>query len=134
MAQLGPITNLWARETQEQERAVQRRSILLELLLEVRRTIDNYLRPSSRIFSVRPWRGRHSRGMPPRATIRTRLSAGIPRLVFHIVVEIRGARYCYWALVGSGLIRRLGKQARKLLSGQTCAIISDTNILQLVDA
>jgi 3-dehydroquinate synthase len=43
-------------------------------------------------------------------------------------VEIRGARYCYWALVGSGLIRQLGKQARKLLSGQTCAIISDSNV------
>jgi 3-dehydroquinate synthase len=72
--------------------------------------------------------------MSPRATIRTRLSVGIPRLVFHIVVEIRGARYCYWALVGSGLIRRLGKQARKLLSGQTCAIISDTNVAPLFAA
>jgi 3-dehydroquinate synthase len=30
--------------------------------------------------------------------------------------------------VGSGLIRQLGKQARKLLSGQTCAIISDSNV------
>jgi 3-dehydroquinate synthase len=43
-------------------------------------------------------------------------------------VEIRDARYCYWALVGSGLIRQLGKQARKHLSGQTCAIISDGNV------
>ena len=66
--------------------------------------------------------------MSPRATIRTRLSVGILRFVFPIVVEIRGARYCYWALVGSGLIRQLGKQARKLLSGQTCAIISDSNV------
>jgi len=49
-------------------------------------------------------------------------------------VEIRGARYCYWALVGSGLIRRLGKQARKLLSDQTCAIISDTNVAPLFAA
>jgi 3-dehydroquinate synthase len=33
--------------------------------------------------------------------------------------------------VGSGLIRQLGKQARKHLSGQTCAIISDTNVAPL---
>jgi 3-dehydroquinate synthase len=46
-------------------------------------------------------------------------------------VEIRDARHCYWALVGSGLIRQLGKQARKHLSGQTCAIISDTNVAPL---
>jgi 3-dehydroquinate synthase len=69
--------------------------------------------------------------MSPRATIRTRFSVGILRFVFHTVVEIRGARYCYWALVGSGLIRQLGKQARKLLSGQTCAIISDNNVAAL---
>jgi 3-dehydroquinate synthase len=50
------------------------------------------------------------------------------------VAEIRGARYCYWALVGSGLIRQLGRQARKLLSGQTCAIISDTNVAPLFAA
>jgi len=43
-------------------------------------------------------------------------------------VEIRGARYCYSALVGSGLIRQLGKQVHKLLPGSTCAIISDTNV------
>jgi 3-dehydroquinate synthase len=43
-------------------------------------------------------------------------------------VEIRDARYCFWAIVGSGLIRQLGKQARKHLSGQTCAIISDSNV------
>ena len=46
-------------------------------------------------------------------------------------MEIRDARHCYWALVGSGLIRQLGKQARKHLSGQTCAIISDTNVAPL---
>jgi 3-dehydroquinate synthase len=72
--------------------------------------------------------------MSPRATIRTRLSVGILRFVFRIVVEIHGAGYCYWALVGSGLIRRLGKQAHKLLSGQTCAIISDTNVAPLFAA
>jgi 3-dehydroquinate synthase len=44
------------------------------------------------------------------------------------VVEIRGARYCYSTLVGSGLIRQLGKQVHKLLPGSTCAIISDTNV------
>ena len=44
------------------------------------------------------------------------------------VVEIRGAGCCYQALVGSGLIRQLGNQARKLLSGKTFAIISDTNV------
>ena len=43
-------------------------------------------------------------------------------------MEIRGARYCYSALVGSGLIRQLGKQVHKLLPGSTCAIISDTNV------
>jgi 3-dehydroquinate synthase len=63
--------------------------------------------------------------------IRTRFSVGILKFVFHTVVEIRGARYCYWALVGSGLIPQLGKQARKLLSGQTCAIISDNNVAAL---
>jgi len=46
-------------------------------------------------------------------------------------VEIRGARYCYSALVGSGLIRQLGKQVHKLLPGSTCAIISDTNVAAL---
>jgi 3-dehydroquinate synthase len=43
-------------------------------------------------------------------------------------VEIRGARYCYSALVSSGLIRQLGKQVHKLLPGSTCAIISDANV------
>jgi len=46
-------------------------------------------------------------------------------------VEIRGARYHYPALVGSGLIRQLGNQARKFLAGKTCAIISDDKIAAL---
>jgi 3-dehydroquinate synthase len=46
-------------------------------------------------------------------------------------VEIRGARYHYPALVGSGLIRQLGNQARKFLAGKTCAIISDDKVAAL---
>jgi 3-dehydroquinate synthase len=46
-------------------------------------------------------------------------------------VEIRGARYCYWALVGSGLLRQLGKQLRNLRVGKRCAIVSDTNVAPL---
>ena len=46
-------------------------------------------------------------------------------------MEIRGAGYRYRALVGSGLINQLGKQARKFLPGQTCAIVTDSNVAPL---
>jgi 3-dehydroquinate synthase len=46
-------------------------------------------------------------------------------------VQICGARYRYPALVGSGLIKQLGKEARKSLAGKTCAIISDSNVAPL---
>jgi 3-dehydroquinate synthase len=46
-------------------------------------------------------------------------------------VEIRGARYRYPALVGSGLIELVGKCARKYLPRKTCAIISDSNVAPL---
>ncbi len=46
-------------------------------------------------------------------------------------MEIRGAGYRCRALVGSGLINQLGKQARKFLPGQTCAIVTDSNVAPL---
>jgi 3-dehydroquinate synthase len=48
-----------------------------------------------------------------------------------VTVEIRGARYHYPALVGSGVIRQLGKQARTFLARKTCAIISDDKVASL---
>jgi 3-dehydroquinate synthase len=47
------------------------------------------------------------------------------------VLEIRGAGYRYLALVGSGVIGQVGKQARRSLAGRTCAIISDTKAASL---
>jgi 3-dehydroquinate synthase len=43
-------------------------------------------------------------------------------------LEIRGAKYRYSALVGSGLIEQVGKCARKYFPRKTCAIISDNNV------
>jgi len=43
-------------------------------------------------------------------------------------VEIRGVAYNYPALVGSGLLKRLGEDARKYLRSEKCAIISDDNV------
>src|SRR6266511_5687141 len=43
-------------------------------------------------------------------------------------MEIRGAAYCYRALVGSGLIKQLGRCLRRRLPRKTCAIISDTKV------
>jgi 3-dehydroquinate synthase len=48
-----------------------------------------------------------------------------------VVAEIHGASYGYRALIGSGLISQLGKQARRLLAGRTCAIISDDKVAKL---
>jgi 3-dehydroquinate synthase len=47
-------------------------------------------------------------------------------------VEIRSARYCYPALVGSGLIEQVGKRVREYLPRKTCAIISDSNVAPLL--
>ena len=46
-------------------------------------------------------------------------------------VEIRSAAYCYRVLVGSGLIKQLGKCARKILSGKRCAVVTDDIISPL---
>jgi len=46
-------------------------------------------------------------------------------------VEIRGARYRYRALVGTGLIEKLGKSVRKYFGREACAIISDSNLAPL---
>jgi 3-dehydroquinate synthase len=46
-------------------------------------------------------------------------------------LEIRGARYHYPALVGSGLIERVGERVRKYLHRKTCAIISDDKVASL---
>jgi len=45
--------------------------------------------------------------------------------------ESRGATDHYPALVGSGLIRQLGKHVRKYLPRKTCAIISDNKVARL---
>ena len=45
--------------------------------------------------------------------------------------EIRGAGYCYPALVGSDLIEQVGKRVRKCLPCKTCAIISDKKVAPL---
>jgi 3-dehydroquinate synthase len=46
-------------------------------------------------------------------------------------VKIAGARYRHPVLVGSGLIEQVGKRVRKYLPGNTCAIISDSNVAPL---
>jgi len=46
-------------------------------------------------------------------------------------VEICGAGYCYPALIGSGLLEQLGKYTGKYVRGDTCGIISDTNVAPL---
>jgi 3-dehydroquinate synthase len=43
-------------------------------------------------------------------------------------MEVRGASYNYTALVRSDLIKQVGKHTRKVLAGQRCGIISDTNV------
>ena len=46
-------------------------------------------------------------------------------------VEIRSAAYCYRVLVGSGLIKQLGKCVRKVLPGKRCAVVTDNIISPL---
>ena len=46
-------------------------------------------------------------------------------------VEIRSAAYCYRVLVGSGLIKQLGKCVRKVLRGKRCAVVTDNIISPL---
>src|SRR4029453_8479286 len=97
----------------------------------VRKTTVSELTPSSLICTLRPCHGRHSRGLAQRPTIRTRLFVGILRLVLGAAVEIRGADYCYRALVGSGLIEQLGTCVRKALGGKRCAVVTDNIISPL---
>jgi 3-dehydroquinate synthase len=47
------------------------------------------------------------------------------------IVEIRGARCCYPALVGLGLLKQVGKHVRKYLNRKSCAIITDGNVAPL---
>jgi 3-dehydroquinate synthase len=49
----------------------------------------------------------------------------------HKFVEIRGAARSYPALVGRGLLEQIGKYTHNQLSGNTCAIISDSNVARL---
>jgi 3-dehydroquinate synthase len=52
-------------------------------------------------------------------------------LFIHRVVQIRGGAIRYRAVVGSNLLRPAGAYVRKNLAGQTCAIISDSNVAPL---
>ena len=56
------------------------------------------------------------------------ISAGSPILLIHSVVEVRGVAYSCPALVGMGLLKQLGESVRKYLAGETCSLISDTNV------
>jgi 3-dehydroquinate synthase len=47
------------------------------------------------------------------------------------VLKIRSAAQSYAALVGSGLLKQLGKYTRKHLPREKCAIISDANVAPL---
>ncbi len=46
-------------------------------------------------------------------------------------MEICGAGYCYQVLIGSGLLAEAENYAGTNLSGEVCAIISDTNVVRL---
>ena len=48
-----------------------------------------------------------------------------------ISVEVRGPAHSYPALVGSGLLEKLGECTRKYLPRKTCAVISDSNVAPL---
>src|SRR6266481_6335100 len=101
------------------------------MLLAVRRTAAQRSMRCLPTCIRRPCLGRRSRITRQQPTIRTGRSVGLLRSVLHRVVEIRGARYHYPALVDSGLIRQFGNQARKFLAGKTCAIISDDKVAAL---
>jgi 3-dehydroquinate synthase len=47
------------------------------------------------------------------------------------LLEIRGANYSYPALVGSGLLYRIGLRVRKYLPRESCVIISDSKVAPL---
>ncbi|HET9367224.1 MAG TPA: 3-dehydroquinate synthase [Candidatus Udaeobacter sp.] len=63
--------------------------------------------------------------------IQTRLFVGTLRLVLGAAVEIRSNAYCYRVLVGSGLIKELGKCVRKVLPGKRCVVVTDNIISPL---
>jgi 3-dehydroquinate synthase len=51
--------------------------------------------------------------------------------VLGAAVEIRCTAYCYRVLVGSGLIKQLGKCVRKILRGKRCVVVTDNIISPL---
>jgi 3-dehydroquinate synthase len=51
--------------------------------------------------------------------------------VLGAAVEIRSTAYCYRVLVGSGLIKELGKCVRKVLTGKRCVVVTDNIISPL---
>ena len=59
--------------------------------------------------------------------IRTEAPAGVRRLFFGVVVEIRSA-YPYPVLIGSHILGRIGQHLEKTFAHGTCAIISDANV------
>ena len=62
---------------------------------------------------------------------RTHSSAGVPSLLVHSVVQVRGGVDRYRALIGAGLLDQLGAQAHNHLPCETCVIISDSNVAPL---
>ena len=64
---------------------------------------------------------------PPRAT-RTEASVGVLSLFVTSAVEKCGARRRYPALVGQGLLERVGKHVSEYVTSETCAIVSDSNV------
>jgi 3-dehydroquinate synthase len=46
----------------------------------------------------------------------------------HSLIEIRGTRYRYPAVVGAGLLDHVGKYTRKYLPRERCSVISDNNV------
>jgi 3-dehydroquinate synthase len=52
-------------------------------------------------------------------------------LFVNTAVEICGASCRYSALVGQGLLERVGKHLREYVTSETCAVISDDNVVPL---
>jgi 3-dehydroquinate synthase len=58
-------------------------------------------------------------------------SVGVLSLFVNTAVEMWGASCRYPALVGQGLLERVGKHARQYVTSETCAVISDDNVAPL---
>jgi 3-dehydroquinate synthase len=58
-------------------------------------------------------------------------SVGVLSLSVNTAVEMCGASCRYPALVGQGLLERVGKHVRKYVTSETCVIISDNNVAPL---